>query len=139
MQNTYLLPYKMGKLLVKPCVLKLGKINLEIYIWIIQITYILRPSSSEYIYRIALLSRISLGGRLVKEEVQSVASRPVALGEGSAMTLHVGIIGGLLFTNKLISRCQADTVVKVIGFSVPHFTRGKWDANIYLRSKHKWF
>ena len=67
----------------------------------------------------------------MKEEVQSVASKPLALGEGSAMTLHVGVIGGLLFTNKLISPCQADTVVKVIGFSVPHFTREN-EMRIYI-------
>lgn len=123
MQNTYLLPYKMGKLFVKPCVLKLGKINLEIYIRIMQIIDILRPGSSKYIYQTALFSRILLGGRLRKEEVESVVSRPIALGECSAMTLHLGVIGGLLLTRKFFSRCQVDTVVTGISFSVPHFIR----------------
>lgn len=52
-----------------------------------------------------------------------MASRPVTLDKYSSMTpLHAGI-RDLMLINKFNSRCQVDTMVKVIYLSVPHFIR----------------
>lgn len=60
----------MDKLFLKPYFPNWGKINLEIYIWIIQIICILRQGSSKYTDQTFLLSRNLAGAYIGKEAAQ---------------------------------------------------------------------